>query len=134
MNAIFQENTCFFIGSANILLHKGQHPTKTTSSPHIVEALVYILFQAVNRMFKRFTLMMSAAIGLLAFVLPTGSQSTAEAASTSKMQVQFGQSTSIASTSIASTSIAPSQEVAVRRRRVPRRGGNPVPCPACGMG
>jgi hypothetical protein len=126
MNAIFQENTCFFIESANILLHKGQHPTKTTSSPHIVEALVYVLFQEDYLMFKRFTLMMSAAIGLLAFVVPTGSQSAA--ASTSKMQVQVGQS-------IPSTSIEPSEEAEARRRRAPRRrGGSPMFCPACGMG
>jgi hypothetical protein len=80
-------------------------------------------------MFKRLSLLMSAALGLLALTLPTGSQSAAAESSASKMNVQFGQSTSIAS-----AAIAPGQELEIRRRRMPRRGGNPAPCPACGMG
>jgi hypothetical protein len=81
-------------------------------------------------MLKRFTLVLSAVLGLLAFVLPSSAQSAAEADSASRMNVQFKPSSTRETAAIAPDF---GRELEGRRRG-PRRGGNPAPCPACGMG
>jgi hypothetical protein len=83
-------------------------------------------------MLKRFTLVMSAVLGLLAFVLPSSAQSATEADSASKMNVQFKQSSTIET---AATAPDFGRELEGRRRASRRRGGgSPASCPACGMG
>jgi hypothetical protein len=82
-------------------------------------------------MFKRFSLLLSAALGLLAFALPSSAQSAAETGSASRMNVQFKQSSTIETAAIAPDF---GRELEGRRRASRRGSGSPASCPACGMG
>jgi hypothetical protein len=85
-------------------------------------------------MFKKFGLILSAVLGLLAFAIPSSAQSAPPAGSTSKMNVQFKESAGTTLAASAKQRAAPTltNELEGRRRATRRR--SPAPCPACGMG